>query len=119
MSESLTVSDQAAERPFAHHVEIRTVVLPELRVLYLPVPKAGWTTLLWLLSELAGISEEKFTHSVFPGVSPAMTIHDMSLWEHGYRLADYEGEERERILREDGWFRFSLVRDPAPRLWSA
>jgi hypothetical protein len=119
VSETLTVPEQAAERPFARHVEIRTVVLPELRVLYLPVPKAGWTTLLWLLSELAGISEEKFTHSVFPGVSPAMTIHDMSLWEHGHRLADYEGEERERILGEDGWFRFSVVRDPAPRLWSA
>jgi Sulfotransferase family len=119
VSEDTIVSEPVAERPFARHVEIRTVVLPELRVLYLPVPKGGWTTVLWLLADLAGIPTEKFKHSVFPGVSPAMTIHDMNLWGHGYRLADYEGEERERILTEDGWFRFSLVRHPAPRLWSA
>ena len=119
MTETLTAAEAAAEQPFARHVEIRTVVLPELRVLYLPVPKAGWTTVLWLLADLAGIPEEKFTHSTLPGVSPAMTIHDMNLWGHGYRLADYEGEERERILTEEGWFRFSLVRDPAPRIWSA
>jgi hypothetical protein len=94
-------------------------VLPELRVLYLPIPKAGWTTVLWLLSELAGISAETFEHSTLPGVSPALTVHDMSLWGPGRRLADYEGEERERVLTEDGWLRFSVVRDPAPRLWSA
>jgi hypothetical protein len=105
--------------PFAQHVEMRTVVLAELRVLYLPIPKAGWTTVLWLLSELAGIPAETFEHSTLPGVSPALTVHDMSLWGAGRRLADYEGEERERILTEDGWLRFSLVRDPAPRLWSA
>jgi Sulfotransferase family len=104
---------------FAPHVEIRTVVLPELRILYLPIPKAGWTTVLWLLAEVAGIPAETFEHSTLPGVSPALTVHDMSLWGPGRRLADYEGEERERVLTEDGWLRFSVVRDPAPRLWSA
>jgi Sulfotransferase family len=105
--------------PFNRHVEHRTVVLPQLRVVYLPIPKAGWTSVLWLLSELEGIPEENFSHSVLPGVSPALTIHDMALWGPGHRLADYTGDERERILTEDGWFRFSVVRDPAPRLWSA
>jgi hypothetical protein len=104
---------------FAHHVELRTVVLPELRVLYLPIPKAGWTTVLWLLAELANIPPDTFEHSTLPGVSPALTVHDMSLWGPGRSLADYQGEEREQILTEDGWFRFSVVRDPAPRLWSA
>jgi hypothetical protein len=108
-----------ADFPFAQHVELRTVVLPELRVLYLPIPKAGWTTVLWLLSELAGVPAETFEHSTLPGVSPALTVHDMSLWGPDRRLADYEGEERERVLTEDGWLRFSVVRDPAPRLWSA
>ena len=55
---------------------------------------------------------------MLPGVSTSLTIHDMNLWGKGYRLADYEGQERERILTEDGWFRFSVVRNPAPRLWS-
>jgi hypothetical protein len=104
---------------FAPHLEMRTVVLPELRILYLPIPKAGWTTVLWLLAEVAGIPAETFDHSTLPGVSPALTVHDMSLWAPGRRLADYEGEERERVFTEDGWLRFSVVRDPAPRLWSA
>jgi hypothetical protein len=104
---------------FAPHVEMRTVVLPELRILYLPIPKAGWTTVLWLLAEVAGIPAETFEHSTLPGVSPALTVHDMSLWGPGRRLGDYEAEERERVLTEDGWLRFSVVRDPAPRLWSA
>jgi hypothetical protein len=43
----------------------------------------------------------------------------MSLWGEGHRLADYEGEERERILGEKGWFRFTVVRHPGNRVWSA
>ncbi len=113
------VDSDTSDFRFAQHVELRTVVLPELRILYLPIPKAGWTTVLWLLAELAGIPAERFEHSTLPGVSPALTVHDMSLWGPGRRLADYEGEERERVLTEEGWLRFSVVRDPAPRLWSA
>ena len=37
----------------------------------------------------------------------------------GYRLTDYEGDERRQVLEESGWFRFSVVRNPATRLWSA
>jgi Sulfotransferase family len=105
--------------PFAEHVERRTVVLPDQRILFLPMPKAGCTSVLWLLAELAGIPAEAFSQSSLPEVSPALTIHDMSLWGEGRRLGDYEGEERKRVLTEEGWLRFSVVRHPAPRLWSA
>jgi hypothetical protein len=105
--------------PFANHVEQRTVVLLEQRVLFLPMPKAGCTSVLWLLAELAGIPLETFAHSVLPEVSPALTVHDMSLWWEGHRLADYEADERERVLTEEGWLRFTVVRHPGPRLWSA
>jgi hypothetical protein len=105
--------------PFARHVLQRTVVLPELRVVFLPVPKAGCTSVLWSLAALAGLSRETFAHSSQPEVSPALTVHDMSLWRPEHRLADYEPAEQERILGADGWFRFSLVRHPAARLWSA
>ena len=106
------------EQRFPNHIEQRTIVLTEQRVLYLPVPKSGWTTIGWLLAELAGLRSELFEHSILPGVSTSLTIHDMRLWGPGHRLGDYERKERERILSEDGWFRFSVVRDPAPRLWS-
>jgi hypothetical protein len=83
------------------------------------MPKAGCTSLLWLLADLAGIPAETFAQSALPEVSPALTVHDMSLWGEGFRLSDYADAERERILTDDGWFRFTLVRHPAPRLWSA
>jgi sulfotransferase famil protein len=104
--------------PFAQHVLQRTVVLPELRVLFVPVPKAGCTTVLWLLAELAGIPTETFAQSPLPEVSPALTVHDMRFWDN-HRLDDYEGDERERMLVEEGWLRFATVRHPATRLWSA
>jgi Sulfotransferase family len=103
---------------FTNHVLQRTVVLPELRVLFLPVPKAGCTSMLWLLADLAGIPPERFARSSLAEVTPALTVHDMGLWAP-HRLADFEGEERERVLNEDGWLRFSIVRDPVRRLWSA
>lgn len=104
---------------FADHVERRTIVLPEQRVLFLPMPKSGCTSTLWLLAELAGIRPEIFAQSAQPEVSPALTIHDVNLWGEGHSLGDYEGAERERVLAEDGWLRFTVVRHPAPRLWSA
>jgi hypothetical protein len=105
--------------PFSQHVLNRTVVLPELRVLFVPVPKAGCTNVLWLLAELAAIPVETFAQSILPEVSPALTVHDMSIWGEEFRLAEYDGVERDRILTEDGWLRFSTVRHPGTRLWSA
>ena len=120
MTERLEAPDASAlvaepEERFPNHIEQRTIVLAEQRVLYLPVPKAGWTTVGWILAEVAGLPSDLFEHSMLPGVSTSLTIHDMNLWGTGYRLADYEGEERERILTEEGWFRFSVVRNPSPR----
>jgi len=105
--------------PFSRHVLQRTVVLPELRIVFLPIPKAGSTSVLWLLAELAGLPAERFERSATPEVSPALTVHDMALWEPEHRLAEHSEDERERILLEDGWLRFCVVRHPAPRLWSA
>jgi hypothetical protein len=123
VTERLEAPDASAlvaepEERFPNHIEQRTIVLAEQRVLYLPVPKAGWTTIGWILAEVAGLPSDLFEHSMLPGVSTSLTIHDMNLWGPGYRLADYEGEERDRILTEDGWFRFSVVRNPSTRLWS-
>src|SRR5688572_8643956 len=74
--------------------------------------------MLWLLAELAGIPAERFGRSSLPEVTPALTVHDMGVWAP-HRLADFEGDERERVLTEDGWLRFTIVRDPVRRVWSA
>jgi hypothetical protein len=114
-----TELSEAAAAPFARHVAQRTVVLADLKLLFLPVPKSACTTILWLLSDLAGIPAERFEKSLQPEVSPALTVHDMSLWEPEHRLSFYEDEDRERVLTEDGWLRFAIVRNPATRVWSA
>jgi Sulfotransferase family len=114
---AMATSVGAAPR-FARHVLERTVVLPRHRVLFLPMPKAACTNVLWTLAGLAGLPEERFDESPLPEVSPALTVHDMNAWPDEHRLIRYDEPERERLLAEDGWLRFTLVRDPAPRLWS-
>ncbi len=104
---------------FERHVHTRTIVLPEQRVLFLPIPKAGCTSVLWQLAALAGLEEEDFARSVTPEVSPALTVHDITLWNPQNRFSEYDEAEQERMLTEDGWLRFTIVRHPATRLWSA
>ena len=109
----------AGESPFTHHVAKRTVVLPDLRVLFLPVPKAGCTTLLWLLADMAGIPREVFEQSASLEASASLIVHDTNRWPDENRLFLRTPQERAALLAQDGWLRFSLVRDPATRLWSA
>ncbi len=105
-------------RAFPRHVLERTVVLPAQRVLFMPVPKAACTNLLWTLADLAGLAPDRFDRSPLPEVSPALTVHDMNQWPDELRLIRYDDAERREILADDGWLRFSLVREPAARLWS-
>lgn len=107
------------ESPFAAHVQSHAVVLPRRRVLFLPMPKAACTSVLWALAELAGMTEEDFAGSTLPEPSVALTVHDMNAWAPDHRLSAYEGEVRRAVLEEDGWLRFTVVRDPWRRLWSA
>jgi Sulfotransferase family len=104
---------------YERHVLERSIVLPELRVLFLPVPKAGCTSILWLLAELAGMDAELFSRSARPEVSRAMAVHDMSLWRPEHRLAHYDDDARAELLAAEGWLRFAVVRDPRTRLWSS
>ncbi|MGH2967691.1 MAG: sulfotransferase family 2 domain-containing protein, partial [Solirubrobacteraceae bacterium] len=114
-----TDPEPRAGAPFAQHVLQRTVVLPELRVLFLPTPKAGCTSVLWLLADMARIPPATFEHSSGPEPSPALSVHDMRRWPPACRFSELAPEERGEILRAGDWLRFSLVRNPADRLWSA
>ena len=106
--------------PFTRHLERSTIVLPEYRVLFVPVPKSAWTSMLRLLLRPAGLTPESFVTSDKPEVTLAMAIHDSRVWRRaGRALMSVPADVRDRALTEDGWFRFSVVRDPATRLWSA
>ena len=115
----LLMADATDELEFPwNHILRRTIVLPRHKVLYVPVPKAGCTSLLWLLSDLAGQSPEQFMASATAEISPELTIHDTSLWDEGLRLNDLDPDERIAVMHDPTWFRFTLVRHPSSRTWS-
>jgi hypothetical protein len=101
------------------HVVINGVVFDELRLVYVPVPKAASTSILTALSEIAGPSLELRLQSRKPEATRGLTVHDGSLWSSANRLSQMTASERDRRLRSDEWFKFTVVREPARRLWSA
>jgi sulfotransferase famil protein len=102
------------------YADARTIVLFEHKLLYLPVPKAGCTSILWLLADIAGIDRSRFHRSTVAEVTLPMTVHDLWHWEQeGRRLNSLSAEQRDEALTGDGWLRFTVVREPASRVWSA
>lgn len=101
------------------HLLQRAVALEEHRLLYVPVPKAASTTMLWALAELAGIPPSEFERSTKLEVTRSLAVHDSSIWGSSFRLEGRSPTELAEILTSAGWFRFTVVRDPTRRLWSA
>ena len=101
------------------HAPARGVVLPDLRLIYVPVPKAACTSLLWLLADAAGLQPERFTKSSLPEVTPATTVHDLDCWPAAYRVRDRGTEWLRAASNDPQWLLFSVVRNPTQRLWSA
>src|SRR5881392_2416876 len=60
------------------HVELRTIVLPGRKIVYVPNLKAGCTSVLGMLARLAGLGARRFERSPLGAVSRAMTIHTMA-----------------------------------------
>jgi hypothetical protein len=94
-------------------------VLDDVGLVYVPVPKAGSTAILRALAELEGIDPDTFTRSRKLEATRALAVHDGSLWGPTHRLAGRSATEVESILGSDDWFRFTVVREPARRVWSA
>lgn len=95
------------------------MLLPRRRVVYVPMPKSGCTSMLWALADVAGCGPEQFHRSISGQVTPSMTIHDLDRWRDEFKWAERTDAERDRISADPQWLRFTIVRDPAPRLWSA
>lgn len=95
-------------------------VLPEHRMVYVPVAKAASTTLRWMVADLAGEDFSRFYRAVGKHSSRLATINaDRKLWRRSPRLDDLPAELVQEISPDNGWFVFSVVRDPWTRLWSA
>lgn len=114
------MSEALFRMPSSTHATLRrAIVLEKFRLAFIPIPKTGCTSILWALTELAGLSEHDFRHSSLPEVTPALTVHDLSIW--GPERTNLE--RGETFLQEMGasesWLTFAVVRNPARRLWSA
>lgn len=101
------------------HVEQSAIVLDDVRLLYVPIPKAGSTAVLWALLDLAGLDEQAFARSTKLETTRALTIHDVSIWGPAYRLAERTEDAAAALFASPDWLAFTVVRDPVRRLWSA
>jgi len=105
--------------PPPRHVEDSAIVLDEAKLLYVPVPKAGSTAMLWALLELVDLERDDFIGSAKLEVTRALTIHDLTIWGNERRLVDRPAEDVQAIFDSPDWLTFTIVRDPVPRIWSA
>jgi hypothetical protein len=101
------------------HVKRAAIVINDARLVYVPIPKAGSTAVLWALLDLVELEPGNFTRSSKLETTRALTIHDQSIWGRAHRLEGRSGRPRREVLDADDWLAFTVVRDPVRRLWSA
>lgn len=108
-----------AEGASFEHARLTGIVIDDVRLVYIPVPKAATTSILSALAELVGVDPRVRLRSTKLEATRGTTIHDGSLWPARARLGRRSDGEVEEILTSDEWFRFTVVREPAARIWSA
>lgn len=95
-------------------------VLPEHKIVYVSVLKAACTSLRWMMADLGGEDFQRFYRAPGNHQTRLMTIHTRrAIWQHVPQIRKVPSELRAQISRDDGWFIFSVIRDPWTRLWSA
>lgn len=97
----------------------RGIVIEELRIVYVPVSKAACTSLRWLLADLLGLARGSFEDPEAFRATQGQTIQNVNKWPPEYIVQRAAPSWLQEVAEDESWFRFSVVRDPARRLWSA
>jgi hypothetical protein len=97
----------------------RAYVVEPLKILYISTAKNACTSLKWLMAELAGEDLSRFTPELGPFLNDDEAIHRRDLYEKTPKLNEIPVATRRSISPANGWFVFSVVRDPRTRLFSA
>ena len=97
----------------------RGIILEELRIAFVPIAKAACTSLRWLISDLVGLPEGSFEDPAKFRATQGQTIQNVHKWPPQYVIQCADPGWLEGVVKAEDWFRFSVVRDPARRLWSA
>jgi hypothetical protein len=89
------------------------------RTLYVRVPKAACTTMLWGLLELEGHDPSTVNRSLRPLLStPDLVVHDPDLYPVP-DISQVSPALRRAALESPEWLRVAVVRNPYRRLYSA
>ena len=72
-----------------------------------------------MLADLVGIPAEHFEDPTQLRATKVQTIQNVELWPPEYVVQRSDPEWLDEVAAAEDWFRFSVVRDPARRLWSA
>lgn len=99
------------------HAELHTVFHPEARVLLIPLPGAGSTPLLDLMSRAIGADRGVIDRPDIP--SAATALHDAAAWPAENRWSELGEGQRQEITTATDWLRVTVTADPAARLWAA
>lgn len=103
---------------FPDWIERQSLVAVGMKVLYVPAPKSGCTSVMWALAEAEGTLARPDDISELGDQSREQTIHNPRI--HGLRsLSAFDDAEREEILYGTQWRRFCVTRDPYARFLSA
>ncbi len=97
----------------------RGIVVAKFRVAYVPVQKAACTSLRWLFADLLEIPPESFEDPENFRATQGQTIQNVHRWPPQYVTQRADPGWLAEASEADDWLRFSVVRDPARRLWSA
>lgn len=104
-------------RAFPEWIERNGLVARDLRMVFVPTPKVGCTSIMWAMARAEGTAAASSVVSARGEQSRDQTIHDPVI--HGLpTLAGVGADERRAILGDPSWTRFCVTRDPYSRLLS-
>lgn len=105
--------------PLMTHLRRNSCRSERHRLFFVASPKAACTSIKWWFAELEGVREAVEAASAASAESdPETTIHDL-LRRVAPQVADLDPEAIARVLASEDCLRFSVVRHPVPRLFSA
>lgn len=102
--------------PSLHYANL-VVVAPRARLVYVAIPKAASTSILTMLMDGEG-ARSRQRHPRGPQPTDGVLVHDHE-WYPLPQLYDLRPHQADHVLTSPSWTRFTAVRDPWRRLFSA